>query len=75
MSAKLLNEVNDWYTIGMPDSLWILRKSDVPSGDYTYSEIKHLVAVTVWRKTREEYEAEEDAARRKTYPDIWGLQE
>lgn len=74
VSEELLNEVNEWYTIGIPGALLVLRESDVPKGDYEYSEIIPLVVAAVNRKTNEEYFAEEDEARRKEYPEMGGLQ-
>ncbi|CAM4522613.1 hypothetical protein [Paenibacillus macerans] len=74
LPEELLNEANKWYTIGIPGALLILRESDVPKGDYEYSEITPLVVAVVNQKTSEEYFAEEDEARRKEYPEMGGLQ-
>ncbi|MMZ58701.1 hypothetical protein D1872_206920 [compost metagenome] len=69
LAEDLLNEPNKWYTIGIPGALLILRESDVPKGDYEYSEIIPLVVAVVNHKTNEEYFAEEAEARRKEYPE------
>lgn len=58
------NEQNEWYVIVMPGSLWVLRASDVPAGDFPYRDVIDKVLVRIVRKTREEYEAEEAQERK-----------
>lgn len=63
ISEELLNEKNDWYTIGIPDGLIILRESDVPKGDYGFSEIKPFIVAFVPSKTAKEYFDEIEGAQ------------
>lgn len=62
---ELADEVDDWYVIIMPDSIWVLRSSDVPNGYFAYRDVADKVLVRIVRKTREEYEKEEERERQK----------
>lgn len=61
ISDVLLNEINNWYIIGIPDALLICRESDVPKGNYEISDMIPFVVAIVNKKTAEEYFAEENA--------------
>jgi hypothetical protein len=67
----IADQVDDWYTIGMVDSLWILRASDIPKGiDYSYVELLPKLMVSMRLKGGEQYYKEEDYHRISGYAEL-----
>jgi hypothetical protein len=67
----IADEVDEWYTIGMPESLWILRFSDIPkNADFNYSEVLPKVLLSIRKKSAEQYYKEEGYHRINGYAEL-----
>jgi len=49
LSPAQAAEVSDWYVISMPDSMWVLRSSDVPRGYFPYRDVEDRVVAQLRR--------------------------
>lgn len=55
----IADQRDEWYTIGQPDSLWILNLADIPKGDFSHMDVLQKVLVFMKKKSTDEYYKEQ----------------